>query len=314
MPDRIRASALASYCQCPLKIKLQQEYPVWNPNFDLGNLIHRVLAEAPVLILEDKDWRELMYNEIKSLQSCSPEMIDRANAAIQIGWADVKKNIDEGYVITTEVPLERQLPSGITITGTADRIDESRKTLRIIDYKSGFMVPTKQDMLGDMQLLTYAFLCQDRASISQSIEVGLFSLGRGVLQCIEVNPNIEAIIEDIIDVKAQEMLNDDYLKPNPSSLCGYCDYKYKCNFWAELSEHLEIPESIEEKVSMLEKVMSLNKGLSGVGDTLRKEILQYMKENEMTEIHIAGNDCRIVQSVTNKDGKFSASKPYIRIG
>jgi CRISPR/Cas system-associated exonuclease Cas4 (RecB family) len=297
MSDRIRASA----------------HPTWTPVFDIGNLIHRVLSQAPTLILEDKTWNDTFNQELKQLQSCSPDMIQRAVAAIDIGWTNVKTSIDEGLVITTEVPMERTLPSGITITGTADRIDESKKLLRIIDYKSGYLVPTKQDMLGDMQLLTYAFLCQDRASLSQTIEVCLFSLGRGIIQALEVPTEIEAIIEDIIDTRAQMMLNDTEHKPNPSSLCGYCDYRYQCKFWDELSTELDIPETIDEKVKLLEKIMSLNKGLDAISDGLRDSILNYMKEEDISEISINGRDCRIIQSVAQKGDKVTISRPYIKI-
>ena len=312
---RISATAFANYNKCPAKYKFSKDEPLDNINFDVGTLVHKILSEAPALIIEEKEEkiRERLIEEMAAPAQCNAAIISKCMELVKNGVDNIKQALHDGYVSEVEVPMRRTLPSGIEVSGIADRIDQTKKSFRIIDYKSGFAVPTKTDMLGDLQLLTYSYLSQEMATANQTVEICLFSLGRNVVQSIELPVEVEMVIEDILDIRAQQMAADTIYKPQPSSFCKFCDYCMKCRFWEEYKTKLEIPADINEAVTQLESVVSYQDGLDGIVSQLKEHIVEYMVANEIDSIDIGGKDKRIIQTCRVTDGKASMSKPYIRV-
>lgn len=310
---RIRSTTFASWNLCPQKAKLQQEYRYGNKNFSVGNAVHATLCVAPQCINEGRDWVPFFKEQIAKMDSCTPDMVEKALSTVKVGIKSIEQALCEGFEIRTEVEFEKELPSGIVITGHVDRIDTNKKLFRVIDYKIGSFVPTKQDMFGDMQLLVYSFLVQDEATLNQNIEIGLFSLGRDFMQTVEIPIDIEMIIEELLDERAKLMVADTEYAANPSSMCAYCDFKNKCAFWEQWAIDTGNNISFEEKVEKLETLSKMKTAISGVMDQLKDEVVAHMIENRIEEVSINGKSKGFIQTARNNNGKISVSKPYIKV-
>jgi len=316
--DSIRSTMFATYNLCPYKYKLSKEIKADNIYIDIGTSTHKILELAPEIISSGGNFDELINNEIGQWKNCSPEMIDRFIKTVNVGIKNIEKTLSDGFEIKTETQLERKLPSGILITGKVDRIDTSNTIFRIVDYKTGSFVPTQQDMLGNFQLLVYLFLGQQLATMNQKIHIALFSLSRDFMQVVEIPFEIESIIEEVLDCRANKMLEDeknDTFVATPSSACRYCEYQYRCGFWSSYKNEYQIPEDINEKIRLLESIMSYRKGLDGVFQQLKQEIEDYMVANEIESLEVAGKERHLIFNVKrNESGEpISISRPYIRV-
>lgn len=314
--ESIRSTLFAAYNSCPAKAKYMQEQRIENNMFDFGTCVHKVLSLVPNILLtgNENEIEQLIIDEIVAkMNYCDVNLLQRAGDCVRVGVENIKQTLIDGFTIETEVPLKRVLPNGVLVTGTADRIDYNKKTFRIIDYKSGYRAPTREDMLGDMQLLTYAYLSQDRASMAQAVSIGLFSLGRNFLQELEIPVDIECIIEDVLNVRANKMLSDTVWRANPSKQCGYCDFFNKCKFWESYKDWTTIPDSLEEQVSLLEEVIDYSAGLKEIGDTLKELIVANMEQQGLDTIVINGKEKNLSQNISNRGGKIVVTKPFIRI-
>ncbi len=316
MIKSIRSTAFAAYNTCPYKYKLSKEIRYGNENFDVGTAVHDTLQIVPQYLLEGKDWQPVLIEKIGKMEKCSHSMIEKCLKTIEPGVRSIEQALLEGFTIKTEVELQRQLPCGIVITGKTDRIDSTAKLFRIIDYKTGSYVPTQQDMLGDLQLLIYSFLTQEMVSLNQKIEIGLFSLGRDVMQVVGIPINIEMVIEDVLDKRAILMARDEEtgdFRPNPSTLCEYCECKYKCKFWEKYQHDYSVPADVYEKIHLLEMLLSYSKGLEGVVSQLKNEIVSYMVADNIESLEINGKERYFTQRIAYKENNVSVSKPYIKV-
>jgi CRISPR/Cas system-associated exonuclease Cas4 (RecB family) len=314
--EAIRSTLFAAYNSCPAKAKYMQEQRIENNMFDFGTCVHKVLSLVPNILLSDDENSidQLIIDEIVAkMNYCDVTLLQRAKSCIDVGVTNIKQALIDGFTIETEVPLKRTLPNGVLVTGTADRIDSNKKMFRIIDYKSGYRAPTRDDMLGDMQLLTYAYLSQDRASMAQAVSIGLFSLGRDFLQELEIPVDIECIIEDVLNARADRMLSDKVWRANPSKQCGYCDFFNKCEFWKTYKDWTTIPDSLDEQVRLLEEVIDYSSGLKEIGDTLKELIVANMEQQGLETITIGGKERNLSQNISNRGGKIVVTKPFIRI-
>lgn len=310
----IRSTEFSSYNTCPYKYKLQSENRLNNQHFEVGTAVHKVLSLVPEMFLQgDESWDELLVKELKQFSWCSLEIIEKMTTTLKVGVENIIKTIEEGYQIQTEIPLKRALPSGIIIQGTADRIDTNSNTFRIVDYKTGAWVPSKQDMMGDFQLLIYSFLTQDLASVRQRVEISLFSLGRGVAQTVTIPMEVEAIIESIIEERALVMSQDNEFCPNPSSMCGYCEFSSLCAFWRKFKNNFELTEDTDELARTLGELIQYKNGVDGVISQFKEQLERNLIKNNLTEVEINSKITKLSQTVSNRNGEISVSKPFIRL-
>ena len=311
--ESIRSTLFASYNACPYKAKLQKENPRdWNQFFPIGTLVHDILADAPTYIEKGEEWESFFAKKIKDLEYVSPELVIRAKDAISNGFKNVSSALADGFEIQTEVPMERTLPCGIQITGKADRIDQSKKLFRIIDYKIGFVVPTKTELLGNFQLLVYSYLAQSMAKLNQEVEIGIYSLGRNILSSVVIPVDVECMIEEILNERAIKMQKDTTFRPNPSSLCGYCDYKYDCMAYKTMIEYAKIPKGLDEKIEFYDQLTSYKSGLDAVIKSVKEDIAADMVEQGLTEIEIGGKEKKLIQNVYMKGNDLVITRPYIK--
>jgi ATP-dependent helicase/nuclease subunit B len=214
-----------------LYLKVENEFRAIHVNGDLTlgiNLLNVKVAE--------KYLEEFLATELKYLN-------------------ELKK---EGTVLKL-LHLEKELTStivvnGITINlkGKADRIDQIGNTIRIIDYKTGYVEASQALKIKDwellknekfnkgFQLLMYAYLWNKTASTNKfELHSGIYSLrslSKGLmLVSVDGEFNLKEEIlqqfEDELKVLLQEMfdLQKDFSQTSNQKICDDCAFKTICN-------------------------------------------------------------------------------------
>lgn len=157
--NRISASALGAYLRCPKLFYYKYIARIKEPDKDesisvseatLGNVLHAIMqnlytpyvgknvTESTIQTLlanvnDDAYWSSL--EDLKKLKGdVLAELVVRSyvNNILNYDYAQTPFQY-----LHAEVPIEAQLPNGITIIGTVDRVDSKAGMVRVIDYKTG---------------------------------------------------------------------------------------------------------------------------------------------------------------------------------
>lgn len=130
-----------------------------------------------------------------------------------------------------EVAVSARLPSGLTVRGIVDRIDErSDGALRIVDYKSGRAPAPEWERRALFQLRFYALVLQhERGTVPRALR--MVYLGSGEVLDVEVEPHDLALTERKVDAvwaAIQEATTTDTWEPTPSAACRWCSFRDRC--------------------------------------------------------------------------------------
>lgn len=134
-----------------------------------------------------------------------------------------------------ETTVQRSLgPSGPTLFGRIDRIDEAEQGQRLIDYKTGTLPSLDQIRSGEQtQLAFYAALAGE--GVCGAYLLGLKGMVRQLgLEGPEIAEISQRTVTRVIEVH-QQLIDGTALPAHGSeSACGICDYEGLCrrSFWA----------------------------------------------------------------------------------
>ena len=120
----------------------------------------------------------------------------------------------------------------IKIGGIFDRVDKRRKTLEIIDYKTGKM-PIDKEIENSSQMAVYALAATDPGILAAKPEdliCTFYFLANGQKKSIRKNQeklkeDRKKLIEKIAVIKKSDF------SPRPSFWCDFCPYKIVCDAW-----------------------------------------------------------------------------------
>jgi putative RecB family exonuclease len=250
MPERLfvcTPSKLGAYADCPRRYRYSYvdrptppKGPPWAHN-SMGASVHTALknwfalpaerrAPGALPTLLKSTWVREGYRDVDQ---------ERAIYQRALGWL-------ETYVVTLDpadepLGVERVVAtktSVLALNGRADRIDADGDEAVIVDYKTGRAGLDADDARGSQALALYAFAAS-RVFRRPCRRVELHHLPTGTIASHEHTPEslerqVRRAEETAADIMAAEKAvaagadPDVEFPVNPSSLCGWCDFRKVC--------------------------------------------------------------------------------------
>jgi putative RecB family exonuclease len=241
-------SRAGDFLACPLLFRYRtiDRLPTSSsPDAVRGTLVHQVLEDifdlpapartpAAAHALVDPAWA--------ALRERSAQVRDVAATLDEPSWlASAHQVIDRWFVLedpTRLEPAEREawveatLPSGLTLRGVIDRLDEAPDgSLRIVDYKTASAVKEGFEQKALFQLRLYALvLWRSRGVVPRMLQ--LVYLGE-TSEMVRYEPDEADLLAterkvDAIWAAIQESTRTGVFEPSPGRQCDWCDYKANC--------------------------------------------------------------------------------------
>lgn len=233
-PTRIRA-----WLECPLQYKftyidrLSRFYYRANPFDAFGSTMHRTLqmfheaggpstvsAESLLQTLESC-WTGAGYDSAEDEQrhlEAAREIVCSYREQCQSSGAQV-------------VMIEKQIRhhyAEFVLMGRLDRLDEHPDgTLEVIDYKSGLMEVTPEDVHDSLAMLCYSLLVSRRYP-DRPVKATIVGLAGGCFATTRFSGDELDAFEDDARQVARQMLGREEFFPNYGPHCEGCIYSRKC--------------------------------------------------------------------------------------
>lgn len=144
-----------------------------------------------------------------------------------------------------ELALQVELPSGLTLRGFIDRLDQAADgALRVVDYKTGRAPGPGYEARAMFQMRFYALaLWRERGVIPRLLQ--LMYLSTGVVLRYEPDEldlrSTERKVEALWAAIERAITTGDW-RANPSRLCDWCAHKALCPAWGGQPPPLPVPE------------------------------------------------------------------------
>ncbi len=132
------------------------------------------------------------------------------------------------------IPLDRK--GDVIVSGVIDRIDRvSEDTVRIVDYKTGFLPKTQDEIDKDEQLTIYNLAVNHLYPEWENVRLSLLFLRHGMFETTRSHDEIEAVRHLFINTFYQIKLNDNP-QPRLNLYCGYCPIRRECPEYKNLTK------------------------------------------------------------------------------
>lgn len=264
MKAAISPSRAADFKQCPLKFRFRtidrlEEAP--SPAAARGTLVHAVLEEIfelPAAERTPEAARGLVPGRWAALVAERPELADMladdTSLSEQSWFAAAEKLTDRWFTLEDpsrlepaerEVKVETEI-GGLVLRGIIDRVDIAPTgQVRVVDYKTGRTPAAGFESKAMFQMKFYGLVMWRRTGhIPELLQLVYLKDGTIIryepdeADLLAVERNVRAVWAAI----EQSVATRDF-RPNPSKLCGWCDFKALCPAFGGTPP--ELPEMIE---------------------------------------------------------------------
>jgi DNA helicase-2/ATP-dependent DNA helicase PcrA len=237
--NRLSASAIAIYEECPLKFKLERE---WNLPRDVsaslqyGAAMHRILltfydAHRYGREISDAELLELFRADLASAGIADRYQYDlylRQGIEQLTQFFQGARNAAPPEVIETERSFELQVGTA-TLVGRIDRVDlidrANPDSVAIVDYKTG--KPQSQDDADEsLQLSLYALAVRD--ALGKRADRLIFHNLENNTPICTTRTDGELTAARLRVQKAAEAIAQEKFAPKPGFHCNYCPYRNLC--------------------------------------------------------------------------------------
>lgn len=207
-----------------------------------GNTLHQVLQTFHVgggkQSVEEMN-RELMHRWISAGYVSATQEQQHRELGQQILATYHQQQQERDRTLARTIATEKTITCDMgpfKLLGRVDRIDEHPDgTLEIIDYKSGRLETSPEEVAGDLAMNIYQLILS-RIYPDRTILGTIYCLRSGIqASASQTAEEREAFAEDIL-MLGQEILSRDYsaVYPVPLAICPDCDFLPICQqFWKE---------------------------------------------------------------------------------
>ena len=274
-------SKLFAFETCPKQFHLKYVMKAYPPKqlidvMHTGSLVHKILeylAEYPV----EENIEKCTIKAIGEIDIVpTPEMVERAKNMVEAWFSEEKFEND---VLASEYEFINQLDEDVTIRGIIDRVEQvSKNCIKVIDYKTGYRMYTREDLIDSNQLLIYAMAAYDKWPVD-TIIICYDMVAHNRRTEVMVKPSdfadkhkyLQEVYKRIIDGEKDAIL---------SEKCAYCWYKFTCKEYLEYIQQVlniknihdimegNFEESIEYLVGLDNKKKVLEAHISEVKSTI----------------------------------------------
>lgn len=231
-------SRLRRFGQCPLSYKLHyvDRLPAGSSaESDLGRVLHRALEDlvrdhvrtgrkGPL----DVAIAAASYQRLWSESRLSDPAVFGEGLALVKRWAAREGIVDPEAVLGIECEFELEI-AGVRFVGALDRADRiAPDAVRIRDYKSGRIPPSRQEVDESLQLAIYDLVAAQLWPWAKRVEVGLDLLRHDrVVWTERTEAQREATWRYVLAMVERIETAEDY-PARLGTLCTHCDQRTHC--------------------------------------------------------------------------------------
>ena len=232
-------SKLHRFAQCPLSYKLhylERRTPESSAESELGVVLHGAL-EAVV--------RDHVSGPLDPARAATAYQLAWSNSSLRDPaafaegldlvkrWVAREGVVDAERVLAVEQDFSVEI-AGVRFIGTMDRVDRiAEDAIRIRDYKSGRIPPTRQEVEESLQLAIYDLVAAKHWPWAKRIEVGLDLLRHDRVVTFERSDAQREATRRYVQAMVARIESTSDFQPRLSTLCTHCDQRRHCVAYAE---------------------------------------------------------------------------------
>lgn len=290
--DHISFSQISMYDRCSRTYKLRYYDKIKSVESDplkFGKLMHKCIHQVNKFIVGLKSKSELDPEDVKKIYEAEFHKEKYDFDLYQRGWQNLLNYAEETfkssasifkceYEVGVDLTDETDANKKIRLMGIIDRIDTVPGGLEIIDFKSGGMLPSKNEVDNNLQLNIYAYLIAKRFP-EHRIWTSIWALGAEHKTKVEKDIGKLDAIEDYISGLWRKMSSDKTFEPKLNDKCAWCPCK--CELYEKLMKetfHAKTFDKIDEVVIALKKIKTNLSLLKKEKDILEDRIKKVIDE------------------------------------
>ena len=252
---------LNAYLDCAVKHKylyidkIGKFYTKARAGFSFGSTLHHVLQEfheqgathspEQMTVQMERSWISAGYQSVeqeREHKEAGEKIVIAYHAAHQERAA---QNVE---TLSTETTISCDM-GRFKLTGRVDRIDRHADgSLEIIDYKSGRMETTPEEVSGSLAMSCYQLILR-KTNPNVRVFASIYALRGGVSASFELEGATLTGFENEILQLGEEILDMNYemLEPTPLEICPDCDFLSRCErFWKQRTREANEAETLSE--------------------------------------------------------------------
>jgi putative RecB family exonuclease len=287
-------------CAMAYKLKYLDHSPAQRIEcLDLGIVVHRALE---LLVGQAMSGQERLTHA--AAQACLDEAWAQEKATGCAQYTDAKAMVERFVDEEANLELDNVLgveqafridAGGTKLAGVMDRIDRvDADTIEIIDYKTGVMIPTAEDLASNLQLTLYQHVAQTLWPWAKHVRLTLHMVRHGIkLHTTRTSEQVADALK-YVGATAQQIATAAKSGDYPCTLsaaCGTCLYRLSCPAYRALltaseAVHDAAPRSLEMVASQREHMSALAKA----ADARKRELDVILRQalDEQDEVVAAG--------------------------
>jgi RecB family exonuclease len=135
----------------------------------------------------------------------------------------------------------------VLVTGKIDRVDQTNNGIQVVDYKSGFYIPSYEDLVSSTQTKMYLMVIRKMFPSIENITFKFIYLRE--MKDVVINANDIDLInfESYLFYLSSRIKNDTTWVPQLNNFCSFCDFNAKCPKYQDAMN----PDVIQNSVDTL---------------------------------------------------------------
>jgi len=297
-----------------LKMKSADSFPL-----QFGSMQHATVARINEAIMKSKD--DISFEDVEKIFEAEIKKYHFDLTAYQKSKENMraytlKTVAEKSIILEAEYPFRYKLKSGAIIEGRIDRVDvPGPDQVEIIDFKSGALIPSNEELKRDLQLKIYAFVYTHehpdfkqvfiaRQSLDCDIDAATGTVKGGykkkveldLVQMDDVGPYLEMIYE--------KMQTEKEFKSNPD-LTGHCTYcPEKCKAYFDLLRERTGEANLDDIFKIGQQFITTKNQIAALAkkDEIFKALLKKHFDTNLKKDLIVGNKIIYVENM-HKDAE-----------
>ncbi|MFQ5522644.1 MAG: ATP-dependent helicase [Acidimicrobiia bacterium] len=242
-PLRLSPSQADSYATCPRRYALERRLRLGDadsPYAQFGSLIHATLQRAEGGVVGTGRRHADLDDALRHLEEVWEEA-DFGTPELTAAWLEKGRELIiklyENWPAHGGVPvgLEERVAThidGVRWVGFIDRIEETPRGLRVVDYKTSTNAPTREDAAASIQLGFYAAALNHAGRLVVDAEMWF---PRGSAKSVTIRrfamDNLDTLLEEMARITRE--IQAENWEPKVGNHCGRCLFLRVCPAWPE---------------------------------------------------------------------------------
>jgi len=332
--DHISFSQIKDFINCPRYYYIKyHEGKRSAESFALqfGSMQHAVVSRINEMIMKSKD--DISFDDVAGIYDDEVKNYHFDPAAYTNGKENMraytlKTVAEKAIILKAEYPFKYKLKGGAVIEGRIDRVDcPGADQIEVIDFKSGALIPSNEELQRDLQLGIYAFIIMQEFPDAKEIYVSRQSLDCEITDTGETKGGYKKKVKkdivqlndvgDYLEMIWEKMAAEVDFSPNPD-IAAYCQYcPEKCKQYFALLQERTGEARLDDINDIGKQFVQVKNQISAITakEKVLKEMLKAHFDTNLKKDLIVGDKIIYVENChKNEETKPRAAYDYTKIG